>query len=349
MGGFINAPTSLTLYNSAQNPLGVTYTINVTDDVTTETLSYSSDSLDWDESAGFVFDMDNKLTLNENLSEYKMYTISIKRVFDTVSSNADEIKFKPCHINSIANVITWYSNSTSEVLFADWISDTLVQEGNATGVICDIVGLHANNNKLNKNSGVNSYNLDNTTFHVGNELELRLSIKASLQYTENDGVFVRGGECDFLGDDIKKYYVSGIPSLTGIVGNYNLTDYGKIFMNLDAMGQGENGFDSIIFLITQDGTPNNISGKEYLMRFLDVKADVAKTSGVALVGDSGFTSASDWKFTFNTSSELYGGLSYLTPPSSSSLSDGLTNVMAIATSSRGTDVQVGEVQFANTW
>jgi hypothetical protein len=76
--------------------------------------------------------------------------------------------------------------------------------------------------------------------------------------------------------NITVYTVSTIPrmslSMNGVTSTstivvQNQTNNPSIALNLDAMGQENQGFISLVLILTQDGTPSNPSGVEVLLQF----------------------------------------------------------------------------------
>jgi hypothetical protein len=137
------------------------------------------------------------------------------------------------------------------------------------------VRINPNGNSVESTSGVYSI----TQYYLGAVLNLGVAVRANVNYYLN-GYFVSTLQSAYtalvMTPNITVYTVSTIPrmslSMNGVTSTstivvQNQTNNPSIALNLDAMGQENQGFISLVLILTQDGTPSNPSGVEVLLQF----------------------------------------------------------------------------------
>jgi hypothetical protein len=244
--------------------------------------------------------------------------LEITRVVNDHKSEPDLITFTPATVDSSAATITVISGTLTE-LYAN-ITDNITDDH-------EIVGLYADDDTDPLIKSVNdSYPISGT----GNFIVLSLQIRAKLQYTLNDGAFLPGDfSPKFVGSQTASYFVSAPPSLNTISAGGDREI--RMLTQLNAATP-----ISVVFLVTQE-VGNN--AKEYLLKFnVDINGVIQSTPDLGLSGVVG-SSANGWTFVYAD------GISVLTAPSGA-LTSGTTNVLAILSTDRGTDIQVSEIEFA---
>lgn len=248
--------------------------------------------------------------------------LKITRVVDGHKSAADLITFTPdTVVSSSATITVDYSRSNLTQLFATLAdANTITYTGSSSGRESEIVGLFANGDKLDLVGG--SYSIS------GMFIALTLKIHSRLQYQLNGGALTLGEYSpDFVGDASASYFVSAKPSLTDISGNGNRQI--SMLTQLNAATPV-----SVVFLVTQEVG----NAKEYLLKFNVVGGVIQSTPDLGLSSVVG-SSANGWTFVYAD------GTSVLTAPNGA-LFSGTTNVLAILSTDRGTDIQVSEINFS---
>jgi hypothetical protein len=220
---------------------------------------------------------------------------------------------------------------------------------------------------------------------IGYILQLCMKLTARVQYSVNGGASSNSSAVSVpLSLPITRYTVSTIPSVSLTSANSSTVllqggNTSSLLLNLDANGLESEGFISLVLVLTQDGTPIKPAGCEVLLQFPQNPssanpfsfANVLSSSSVVdinLVGGEPNPSTATPLNLVPTGLSTNGGvytlkvgpvntdgprigrysLSSLTFPASnlSGFVNGQeTNIMAILTSRRGTDVMVGSFTY----
>ena len=219
---------------------------------------------------------------------------------------------------------------------------------------------------------------------IGYILQLCMNLTARVQYSVNGTVYNSSAVSVPLSLPITRYTVSTIPSVSLTSANSSTVllqggNTSSLLLNLDANGLESEGFISLVLVLTQDGTPSKPAGCEVLLQFPQNPssanpfsfANVLSSSTVVdinLVGGEPNPSTATPLNLVPTGLSTNGGvytlavgpvnttgprigrysLSSLTFPASNLsgfVNNQETNIMAILTSRRGTDVMVGSFTY----
>ena len=215
---------------------------------------------------------------------------------------------------------------------------------------------------------------------IGSSYQLRMKVTACVPYTVNSGASTNSSAVPLpLGPAIA-YTVSTIPNVSLSSATSTVLIQGtttpSLLLNLNAMGMEVEGIISLVVILTQDGTPSKPQGCEVLLQFPQTPTSSNPFSFPNVVGTSGSGNANlvggesstvaplnlvptglsnnvgNYTLTIgsvNTSGTNDGrySLSSLTFPANSGFENGeVSNIMAILTTRRGTDIMVGSINFA---
>jgi hypothetical protein len=220
------------------------------------------------------------------------YSATINKIYANQQSASDTIVFSTAIVNTSNMAVTVLNPSTDSSLSVSWVSYTS-QAGTAPNPIVPqfpanivymalvdtsynpYVRINPNGNSVESTSGVYSI----TQYYLGAVLNLGVAVRANVNYYLN-GYFVSTLQSAYtalvMTPNITVYTVSTIPrmslSMNGVTSTstivvQNQTNNPSIALNLDAMGQENQGFISLVLILTQDGTPSNPSGVEVLLQF----------------------------------------------------------------------------------
>ena len=283
-GGIIcNASTIYTTSLNWTRDTSQPFTYKVT--LTNVTNSGSADNMTVDNrSESAVLSVDN--------TNIYTYSATINKIFWNQQSASDTIVFSTAIVNTSNMAVTVLNPSTDSSLSVSWVSYTS-QAGTAPNPIVPqfpanivymalvdtsytpYVRINPNGNSVESTSGVYSIN----QYNLGAVLNLGVAVRANVNYYLN-GNFVSTLQSAYtalnMTPNITVYTVSTIPrmslSMNGVTSTSTIVvEYQKnnpaIALNLDAMGQENQGFISLVLVLTQDGTPSNPSGVEVLVQF----------------------------------------------------------------------------------
>ena len=327
-GGVIGSATSLAWILDSR---GVTYDIAVG--------TSSADNV-----STVPFDLKDKLTVSP-----ANYSITITKKFtDTASfvwlSDFDTVTFTSSTASGVGAVeVVRPSDATK-----------LYKSGSAA--------LQINSSPVNPVVG--GY-YDISAYALGALLSLQEQANASVKYNVNSSTEDRDSVPVSILGNVTEYRVSSVPHVTV---NGNDKTVNSFELNLDANGLEVEGFISLVLVLTQDGTPAKPEGNEVLLQFpfssTLLPTDMDQTigpNGPLIGGGAAIPKVSPIQagIGFPTSSLLYSlvigspatgspvgryAKSTLTLPAGSGFVAGAEiNVMAILSSRRGTDIDVGSV------
>lgn len=215
----------------------------------------------------------------------------------TFSSTVDSVTFTTAIVNTSTMVINVQNPSTTSSLKVSW--DPYVNAGSnpANIIYVKLVDTSFTPYKLiNPNGGAietspSVYNLlqSNPPYALGSSINLGVEVRANVNYVISP---TSGTPSAFKSSyttlsitpsNIVIYTVSSIPnmslSMVTNTGTFNSTstilvqqqgvtsNLPSIALNLNANGQENQGFISLVLILTQDGTPENPSGVETILQF----------------------------------------------------------------------------------
>jgi hypothetical protein len=321
------------------------------------------------------------LTIASNTNN--AYTLTLKKVFQGQSSDADTITFNSVKVDTSVMVVSVLNPSHTSSVKAIWVAPTIT--GTGSSFANNVASLCMTDNGVRLDNSVNAATIETSnrsyslTQSVGTVLKLQLKVTALVQYVVNSGSSTNSSAVSLGLSPFTNYTVSTVPEVsfpatsTVLIQN---TSTPTLLMNLNAKGLEAEGFISLVVVITQDGTPEKPEGCEVLLQFPLAPTSSNPFSFQNVVGASGAVTANlvgaesstavpinvtptglsnnvgSYTLTIgsaNVSGNNVGryGLSSLTFPASSGFVNGQqANIMAILSSRRGTDVTVGEFTFA---
>ena len=354
-------------------PVAFTYTLTMSVD------SASANSVQYTTAAAAASAI---LTIAANTTN--AYSLVLKKVFQGQHSQADIVSFNSVKVDTSVMVVSVLNPSNLTSVKASWVAPNFSGTGSSFANNVVSLCLTDNNTPLRtvtastiETSG-GSYSITNV---MGTTLQLRLKATAHVQYTVNGGVSANSSTVTLPLSPSTLYTVSTVPnvalsSATSTVLIQNTTTP-SLLLNLDAKGLEVEGFISLVVVLTQDGTDAKPEGSEVLLQFpLSptssnpflfpntvggagsgsanlVGAESSTVSPLNLVPTGLSNNSGNYTLTIgspNVSGANIGryGLSSLTFPASSGFTNGQeTNIMAILSSRRGTDVMVGSFTFAS--
>ena len=353
----------------------------------------------------------NSSVIHINTTETKKYTIQVKKVFNgslakREISAPDTIVFYTAKVDTSAMVVSVQNPSNSSSVTLSWNSPVFtglsVTGGEPvsaqfshnvhthyiqyrTGESGNYSRLGPSGDHIIENSSPKTYTLPNT--NLGTLYDFVMYVKAQVKFTLN-GVVHSSKSLPFQVPltsvtSASQYRVSTIPSI-GLPSNTPVLisdeDNPTLLLDLNAKGLEDEGFISVVVVLTQDGTTNKPEGEQVLLVFPGTGSsfnftNVLQGSGsggadARLVGGESATSGPfdvtnsnvsthNNNYTLKigtTKSDGRYGYSTLSMPSSinsgfvnsgSSLSADYNpiNYMVILTTRRGTDIKVGDFVY----
>ena len=310
------------------------------------------------------------------------YYLELKKVFNGQSSDADTIVFDSVKVDTSVMVVSVLNPSNLTSVKASWVAPDIT--GTDSSFANNVASLCLTDNgaplrtvtaSTIETSG-GSYSITNV---MGTTLQLCMSVTAYVQYFINSGVSANSSTVSLPLGNTTQYTVSTVPNvaLSSATSTVLIQDTAtpSLLLNLDAKGLEVEGFISLVVVLTQDGTDAKPEGCEVLLQFPSaptssnpflfpntvggagsgsanlVGAESSTVAPLNLVPTNLSTNVGNYTLTIgspNTSGANVGryGLSSLTFPAGSGFANGQeTNIMAILSSRRGTDVMVGSFTF----
>lgn len=344
-------------------------------------------------------------TLNIDNNANATYTVKVKFVFEPLGglreeSKDDVIVFSTINVNVSNMAIQVQDPSDTSRVNLSWAEPVVNGGTNAVNIHSKYIEYLISSAPANLSrtrldaapdaalietltGGKKEYTLPaNTTIRM--LYEFYMHIKAHIQYTVNGNTLTTVAVPildSTLTTPRSQYRVSTIPSVSLVNSPIlnTLTIKPKLNLNLDARGVENEGFISVVILLTQDGTPNKPDGEQVLLVFPGTSVApfshdnvIPSISGSNLV--SGSVSTTTPRNQLNTSistqpsassaleytlkigavdSNGAYGPSELTMPFSSDSgfveggSANPINYMVILTTRRGTDIDTGSFQYVS--
>jgi hypothetical protein len=309
------------------------------------------------------------------------YSLVLKKVFQGQSSEADTITFNSVKVNTSVMDISVLNPSNLTSVKVSWVDLAIGISGADSSFTNNVASLCMTDNGTRLDNSVNAATIETSnrsyslTQPVGTTLKLQLKVTAWVQYFVNDDDSVNSSAVSLPLSPFTKYTISTIPIVslssagsTVLIPNSTAP---SLLLNLNANGLEEEGFISIVVILTQDGTDVKPAGQEVLLQFPSPPAysspysfpNILNNPGnttTSLVGGESSTVAPLGQFgthVFDTTNQYTlnigsagasgrYGLSSLTFPTVSGFVNGQeSNVMVVLTSRRGTDIMVGSFTF----
>ena len=343
-------------------------------------------------------------TLDIDKNANAAYTVTVKFVFEPSGGLREESKdavivFSTINVNVSNMAIQVQDPSDTSRVNLSWAEPVVNGGTNAVNIHSKYIeylisSLPANLSRTRLDAAPNAalietltggkkeYTLPaNTTVRM--LYEFYMHIKAHIQYTVNGNTLTTAAVPileSTLTTPRSQYRVSTIPSVSldnSPILN-TLTVKPKLNLNLDARGVENEGFISVVILLTQDGTPNKPDGEQVLLVFPGTSAPfshdnvIPSTSGSNLVSGSVSTTTprNQLNTSISTQPSASSALEYtlkigapdnvgkylpseLTMPFSSDSgfveggSANPINYMVILTTRRGTDIDTGSFQYVS--
>ena len=308
------------------------------------------------------------------------YSLELKKVFNGQSSDADTIVFDSVKVDTSVMVVSVLNPSNLISVKASWVAPDIT--GTDSSFANNVASLCLTDNgaplrtvtaSTIETSG-GSYSITNV---MGTTLQLCMSVTAYVQYSINSGVSANSSTVSLPLGNTTQYTVSTVPNvaLSSATSTVLIQDTAtpSLLLNLDAKGLEVEGFISLVVVLTQDGTDAKPEGCEVLLQFPSaptssnpflfpntvggagsgsanlVGAESSTVAPLNLVPTNLSTNVGNYTLTIGSAgaSGRYG-LSSLTFPAGSGFANGQeTNIMAILSSRRGTDIMVGSFTFAS--
>ena len=322
------------------------------------------------------------------------YTLSLKKVFQEESSPADTITFNTVKVDTSAMDISVLNPSSQNSITVSWKAPTITGTGSSFENNVDSLWLSNNGIRIDTSNSApnievqdpsgNNYTINGV---IGSSYQLRMNVYANVMYSVNGGALTKSSPVAVPLGRATNYTVSTIPNVSLSSANSTVLMQGTttptLLLNLNANGVEDEGFISLVVVLTQDGTPNKPEGCEVLLQFpnplnstylndpsynnlnhflfSNVVGAAGSGSGNAnLVGGESSSVAplnllhtglsnnvGNYTLTIgsvNTSGRY--GLSSLTFPAGSGFVNSQdSNIMAILTTRCGTDIMVGSFNF----
>ena len=353
----------------------------------------------------------NSSVIPINTTETKKYTIQVKKVFNGLLakreiSDPDTIVFYTAKVDTSAMVVSVQNPSNSSSVTLSWNSPvftglSVTSDGSDSATFANNVHTHyiqyrtggsGNYSRLGpsddpivENSSPKTYTLPNA--NLGTLYDFVMYVKAQVKYTLN-GVVHSSKSLPYSVPltpvtSSSSYIVSTIPSI-GLPSNTPVLISGEanptLLLDLNAKGLEDEGFISVVVVLTQDGTTNKPEGEQVLLvfpgsasssfNFTNVLQGSGSGADARLVGGESATSSPfgvtnssvsthNNNYTLNigtTKPDGRYGYSTLSMPSSSNsgfINSGSSlsadynpiNYMVILTTRRGTDIKVGDFVY----
>ena len=312
------------------------------------------------------------------------YTLSLRKVFQGESSPADTITFNTVKVDTSAMVISVLNPSSQNSIKASWVDPTITGTGSSFANNVASLCLSDNGTRINSNNSApaietsgGNYNISKS---IGSSYQLRMKVTANVMYSVNSGALTKSSPVAVPLGYATSYTVSTIPNVSLSSATSTVLIQGTttptLLLNLNANGLEVEGFISLVVVLTQDGTDVKPEGCEVLLQFPSsptssnpflfpnvvgasgsgnanlVGAEVSTVAPLNLVPTGLSNNVGNYKLTIgsvNTSGANVGrySLSSLTFPDGSGFVNGQdSNIMAILTTRRGTDIMVGSFNFA---
>ena len=308
------------------------------------------------------------------------YSLELKKVFNGQSSYADTIVFDSVKVDTSVMVVSVLNPSNLISVKASWVAPDIT--GTDSSFANNVASLCLTDNgaplrtvtaSTIETSG-GSYSITNV---MGTTLQLCMSVTAYVQYSINSGVSANSSTVSLPLGNTTQYTVSTVPNVALSTATSTVliqdTATPSLLLNLDAKGLEVEGFISLVVVLTQDGTDAKPEGCEVLLQFPSaptssnpflfpntvggagsgsanlVGAESSTVAPLNLVPTNLSTNVGNYTLTIGSAgaSGRYG-LSSLTFPAGSGFANGQeTNIMAILSSRRGTDIMVGSFTFAS--
>lgn len=243
--------------------------------------------------------INNSLTssvLNVDPSTSYTYTAKIVKLYSSISSSyasvVDSVTFTTAIVNTSPMVVSVQNPSTTSSLNVSWTSYTnqgiipanivytkLVDTSFTPYKIIDPTG-----GAIESSPSVYNLLLSNPPYALGSSINLGVEVRANVNYlissTISTSSTLKSSYTTLnMTLNIVNYIVSSIPNMSLSMGNVTSTatilvqqpgvpaSLPSIALNLNANGQENQGFISLVLVLTQDGTPENPSGVETLLQF----------------------------------------------------------------------------------
>lgn len=334
---------------------------------------------------------------NNNNAGTDSYSLTLTKVFQGQSSLPDTITFNSVVVNTSVMNVTISNPSNTNSITASWVDLATGISGPNSSFANNVASLCLTDN------GDALNDVDDDTIEVsggsytisqpmGYIYQLCMSATACVPYSVNGGVLVASSAVPLALGPAKTYTVSTIPNValvpyaalgsqssTVLIQNTNTP---SLLLNLNAMGLENEGFISLVVVLTQDGTAAKPGGCEVLLQFPPsptsynpflfpndvgnvgsgnanlVGGETSTATPLNLVPTGLSTNVGQYTLTIgsvnlpngvNTTPANLGryGYSSLTfPPGSGFVNGQESNIMAILTTRRGTDIMVGTFNFA---
>ena len=312
------------------------------------------------------------------------YTLALRKVFSGESSPADTITFNSVKVETSGMVISVLNPSNVGIITVSWVDPNITGSGSSFANNVASLCLSDNGTRINSSNSApaietsgGNYSISNA---VGFALQLRMKVTANVMYSVNSGALSKGSPVAVPLGYATSYTVSTIPNVSLSSATSTVLIQGTttptLLLNLNANGLEVEGFISLVVVLTQDGTDVKPEGCEVLLQFPSsptssnpfsfintvgaagsgnanlVGAEVSTVAPLNLVPTGLSNNVGNYKLTIgsvNTSGANVGrySLSSLTFPDGSGFVNGQdSNIMAILTTRRGTDIMVGSFNFA---
>jgi hypothetical protein len=281
-------------------------------------------------------------------------------------------------------VISVLDPSSQNSIKASWIDPTITGTGSSFANNVASLCLSDNGTRLNSSSSAPTIETSGGNYtiskSIGLSYQLRMKVTANVMYSVNGGALSKSSAVAVPLGYATSYTVSTIPNVSLSSATSTVLIQGTttptLLLNLNAMGLEDEGFISLVVILTQDGTSSKPEGSEVLLQFPQVPTSsnpflfpntvgAAGSGNANLVGGESSSVAplnlvptglsnnvGNYTLTIgsvNTSGANVGrySLSSLTFPDNSGFVNSQdSNIMAILTTRRGTDIMVGSFNFA---
>ena len=378
-GGVVNSSDNTVL--NWVNDTGSAYAYPV---VFSYTLTMSMDSASANNVNYTTDDDEASATLPIAANSNNAYYLELKKVFQGQSSDADTITFNSVKVDTSVMAVSVLNPSHLTSVKVSWVAPTIT--GTGSSFANNVASLCMTDNGVRLDNSVNAATIETSdrsyslTQAMGTTLKLQLKVTALVQYFVNSGSSTNSSAVSLALSPFTNYTISTVPEVSlSSAGSTVLipdtpTPTPSLLMNLNAKGLEDEGFISLVVVLTQDGTPEKPEGCEVLLQFPLAPTSSTPSNPTSfpnivggpgnnndnLVGAESSTvvplnlsptglsnNAGSYKLTIGSAgaSGRYG-LSSLTFPANSGFVNGQeANIMAILTTRRGTDVMVDSFTF----
>ena len=268
-GGVVNSETNTVLKwvndtgSAYSYPVAFTYTLTMAKD------SASANGVQYTTLAGAA-----SAILAIATSETNAYQLTLKKVFQGQSSLADTVTFNSAKVNTDVMNVTVSNPSNNSNVTASWVAPAIT--GTSSSFANNVVSLYLSDNGTSMKSVTDStieesggsYSI---TKSMGSSYQLGMKVTACVPYSVNSGVSVKSLAVPLRLGPFTPYTVSTIPHVSLSSATSTVLIQGSsnpsLLLNLNAMGLEDEGFISLVVVLTQDGTDIKPEGCEVLLQF----------------------------------------------------------------------------------